>query len=356
MTVVQSHSICAQLGPDAPVLADRIEHRWSGPARYKTARTGFFTLDGVACLIDDRSGIVEVGTEPTRAVDYAPWRRWDVAIETVGWSYDGALIATTQQGDVVAWRPGSAPHVWWALPAAGGERSVFRVTSELALVVDYGDDTTKLYPVAGGAARWSIPDATTEVLPAGDRLLIRRSDLSTACIAVESGRELWTHPCAIVAIVDDLVWLEAERRLVAVALASGQVQHDLEVGLLAPHGPVDRAGVLHLATGVSYRQLDLRAGGKQLFAQGYPADRDGPIGATGLPASDGRFVFFDQKYGLWQIHADADRTLERIWKMPAPVFRWTIAHGAVFAIDQRRTLHCVAAQSSSSTSPPSGAR
>jgi hypothetical protein len=340
--ICQPRFVAADLGAYAPTLSAELTPQWEGGAKYRTARTDFFRAGDVACLVDDARGLVEVGRERTEDEDYRPWRRWSIENATIGWSFDGAVVLVDPRGIAFMWCPGAAPERWWAAPGPAAERDVYRVGTDLALVVRWDTRTTALWRTRDERAAWERPAPTTTILPAGDRLILSTPELATACVAIDSGQELWQHPLQLVGIVDDLAWVSGDRRIAGVEIATGRVRHEVPVEIIRdPRGPIGPDGVLHLATGLTYQQLDLRAGGARRCLQTYPYDpvRGGPAEASGLPTADGRFVFFDQKFGLWAIHTDEQRTLEPIWRMPARVQRWTIAHDGVYALDDQRRLH-----------------
>jgi len=325
---------------------------WSAPIRVDTGTMGFLTVDGVRCIRDDYRGFVEVGSDLITDPSYAPWRRWNFPFETRSFNADGTLSLVTTELDVFTWRPGGPPQGWWKVPASvstvsGRGINVRRLDEELVLVEDYKQEKASLWELGKIEPLWVWP-LFGWFIGQVDRLLAVRDDRPhvLACFELVTGRELWTLDLRsevdvfdVVGIVNGVLWFAGRKAWLMIDPIAGTKIREIPVkyrGL----GTLETPGIYHVCTPGYYCQYDLRDGFEEIVYREYPRSPEWPSG-PGLLASDGRYLSCDDRSGLWVTHTDEQRTRELVWRAPARVDVWTIAHGMVYAVDERKVMHCL---------------
>jgi len=326
---------------------------WSAPVQAETATMGFVTVDNVRCLRDDYRGLVEVGREPISDRRYSPWKRWDLPFETASQNTDGTISLATANLDVYSWRPGKPPQRFWKIPAQAAtvnKRSVNvrRVDENLVLVADYKQDKSSLWSLGETEPLW-CSSLLEWFIRLGDRAIGEFSDRAQVlvCFDLATRVELWTLDLRsdvdafdVVGIVDGVLWYHGKKAWLMIDPITGQKIREVPKNYRGL-GTLEAPGIYYVSSAGYYWQYDLRNGAEEIVKREYPNGGEYPSRPWGLLASDGRYLVCDDRIGLWVIHTDEQHTREVVWRAPARIDRWTIAHGMVYAVDERQVMHCL---------------
>jgi hypothetical protein len=330
----------ADCAPRAAPLAAGLGRVWAAALPVEPGASRLLAWGAGLALVDGRRGLVEVGPEPPRGPELAPWTRYDLPLAGVARGCASPAVLLAADGTVYRWQPGGSPTPAWVSGRAPAGFGALGLPGDRLLIRWAEGDRRRVALLDAPAGRlvWEQPGGAL-VLPVDDRLLLEPAEAphTVRCLELDGGRQRWqSRPIArrigaFIGVVGAALWLATlDGTVCSLSLDSGRLE--TEVALYnnkAPAGVLDPRGHYHACHGLNYQVLDLSAGGKILAYAEFVRGERGPSTANGQAAAladDGRLVFADDAGRVFVCHQAHAARPEPVCETGAIVLSLGIAH------------------------------